>query len=193
MPPLGDVERRVIEAARGCCERWGITKVTIDDIAAEAGVSRATLYRLFPGGRETLFEAMRVEETQEFLTQLTARLEGADDLEELLVRGVVEATVALRADEHLQLMLLSEPGAVASELTVEGLPRIIRLTSEFLAPFLGPWVGERSDELAEWLTRTVISFFLVPSPHVDLADRESAARFVRRFLLPAFAPTTSRR
>jgi AcrR family transcriptional regulator len=168
-----------------------MSKVTVDDIAAEAGVSRATLYRLFPGGRDTLFEVVRVAETEEFLRRLTACLDGADSLEELLVRGLVEATGLLRSDEHLQLMLLSEPGAVAQELTVEGLPRILAVTSAFLAPLLGPFVGERSDELAEWLTRTVISFFLVPSVHTDLGDRRSAERFVRQFLLPAFQPTTS--
>ena len=34
---------RVLDAAKTCCERWGIAKVTVDDIATEAGVSRATL------------------------------------------------------------------------------------------------------------------------------------------------------
>jgi AcrR family transcriptional regulator len=48
--PAPSVEERVLDAAKVCIERWGMAKITIDDIANEAGVSRATLYRLFPGG-----------------------------------------------------------------------------------------------------------------------------------------------
>ena len=54
-----------------------IAKVTIDDIATEAGVSRATLYRLFPGGRDVLYDALRVRETEEFMAGLTERIQGA--------------------------------------------------------------------------------------------------------------------
>ena len=68
--PTSRAEGRVLDAAKRCCERWGIAKVTIDDIAAEAGVSRATLYRLFPGGKDVLFEALRVRELEEFFTEL---------------------------------------------------------------------------------------------------------------------------
>jgi AcrR family transcriptional regulator len=193
MAAPGELEARVIDAVRRCCERWGVSRMTIDDVAAEAGVSRATIYRLFPGGRDTLLEAMRVADTEGFLRLLTSKLEGAATLEEILVRGLVEATVALRSDEHLQLVLLSEPGALAQQLTVEGLPQIVALTGTFLAPWLGPFVGDRSDELAEWLTRCVISYFLVPSPHVDLGDRPSAEHFVRRFVLPAFESAVSGR
>ena len=51
-------ESRVLDAARRCVDRWGLGKLTIDDVATEAGVSRATLYRLFPGGMDVLFDAL---------------------------------------------------------------------------------------------------------------------------------------
>ena len=54
------VEDRVLDATERCCEKWGIAKVTVEDIAAESGVSRATIYRMFPGGKDVLFEALRV-------------------------------------------------------------------------------------------------------------------------------------
>ena len=53
--PAVSSEDRVLDAAKRCCERWGMAKVTVDDIAAEAGISRATLYRLFPGAKEVLY------------------------------------------------------------------------------------------------------------------------------------------
>lgn len=181
------VELRVIAAAKTCCERWGIEKVTIDDIANEAGVSRATLYRQFPGGKDVLFEALRVRELEEFFERLTAQVEGAVDLEDLLVRAVVAATHELRDDQHLAIMMASEPGDTLAQLTVEGLPRIMRVATVFLVPMVDPYLPRReSARLVELLSRLVISYFLAPSDHVDLGDADSARLFISTFILPAF-------
>ena len=67
------VELRVLHAAKACTERWGLDRLTIDDIAHASGVSRATIYRLFPGGKDVLFEALRVRELEEFFAELAAR------------------------------------------------------------------------------------------------------------------------
>lgn len=181
------LERRVLDAAKSCCEKWGLAKVTIDDIATESGVSRATLYRLFPGGKEVLFEALRLQELTDFFTRLSGHIDGAADLEELLVRTVVAATGELREDQHLSLMLASEPGDTLGQLTVEGLPRIMRVATVFLVPFVDPYLPRReSAALVELLSRLVISYFLAPSDHVDLGDPESARTFINTFILPAF-------
>ena len=185
--PQTSVEMRVIAAAKSCCERWGIEKVTIDDIANEAGVSRATLYRLFPGGKDVLFEALRVSELEDFFLRLTAQVDGAVDLEDLLVRAVVAATHELRDDQHLAIMMASEPGDTLSQLTVEGLPRIMRVATIFLVPMVEPFLPRReSARLVELLSRLVISYFLAPSDHVDLGDADSARLFISTFILPAF-------
>src|SRR5580765_5583642 len=153
------VEWRVLDAAKACCERWGYDKVTIDDIAAAARVSRATIYRMFPGGKDVLFEALRVRELEEFFARLLDRVEGASGLEELLVRAVVAATAELRADEHLAL---------------EGLPRIIRFANAFLAPLAEPYLDrDEARAVIDVLARLTISYFLAPSDSVDLGDPES--------------------
>jgi AcrR family transcriptional regulator len=172
---------RVLDAAETCCEKWGITKVTVDDIATEAGVSRATIYRLFPGGKDVLFEALRVRNLEDFFAVLRADVEGADSLEEVIARTVVGATRELRADDDLAAMLASEPGAVVADLTVEGLPRIIRFATAFLDPYLD---RARSRVLIDVLSRLTISYFLAPSDTVDLGDPASA----RAFLAPLLAP-----
>jgi AcrR family transcriptional regulator len=194
VPTGGSLEDRVLDATCRCCERWGIAKVTVEDIAAESGVSRATIYRMFPGGKDVLFEAMRVRELEDFFARLRSQIEGADSLEDLLVRAVVAATRELRADDHLALMLASEPGTVASDLTVEGLPRIIRLATAFLAPLADPYLPRsESRGVIDVLARLTISYFLSPSGHVDLGDEASARRFlapVLRAFRPALHSTT---
>ena len=188
-----DAERRVLDAAKQCCERWGFVKVTIDDIAAASGVSRATIYRMFPGGKDVLFEALRVRELEEFFAVLLAHVGGAESLEELLVGAVVVATQELRADEHLALMLASEPGETLSQLTVEGVPRIIRFATTFLAPLAEPFLVDRDESraLIDVLARLTISYFLAPSDVIDLADEESARAFLAPFLSPYLQGATT--
>ncbi len=184
----------MLDAAKQCIERWGVAKVTIDDIAAEARVSRATVYRLFPGGKDVLFDALRVRELEEFFTRLRSEVEGATTLEDLLVTTVVCATRELRADDHLAIMLSSEPGETVSQLTVEGLPRIIRVASAFLVPLVDPYLDRREGRaLIDVLARLVLSYFLAPSDDIDLGNEPSARAFLRPFLPhPSPRPITTR-
>jgi AcrR family transcriptional regulator len=177
-------EGRILDAAKACCERWGFAKVTIDDIAAESGVSRATLYRLFPGGKDVLFDALRVRELEEFFAVLASQVEATDNLEDLLVASVVAATRELQADQHLALMMASEPGEALSQLTVAGLPRIIRMATVTLTPLVASYVPpSTATRLIDVLARLTISYFLAPSADVDLSDEASA----RAFLHPVIA------
>jgi len=177
-------EVNVLEAVQTCVERWGIDKVTADDIAKESGVSRATLYRMYPGGKEVIYEALRVYELDHLFGVLLANIDGARSLEDLLVSAVTCATVELRNNKHLAIMLSSEPGAVVGELTVEGLPRIVRVSSSYLAPFVDRFLPpEQSRWLIDVVVRLVISYFLSPDESVDLGDEESARAFLAPFVL----------
>ncbi len=109
---------------------------------------------------------------------------------DLLVRTVVHATRELRADDHLAIMMASAPGEMIGELTVGGLPRIIRVATVFIAPLLDPYLGRtESLRLVDVMARLVISYFLAPSDLVDLSDGEHAAEFIDAFILPTFTTT----
>ena len=187
-----DLETRILDAAKRCCEQWGVAKVTIDDIAAASGASRATIYRLFPGGKDVLFEALRVRELTDFFDVLTAAVAsmtpGDDDFESLVVALVTTATRELRADHHLAVMLATEPGETLGQLTVEGLPRIIRVAGDYLVPLVKPYV-EPADPavLIDLLVRLTISYFLAPSDLVDLGDPDSARSILRPSLQAFFS------
>ena len=48
------VRERVLEASLVCIGRYGLARTTVDGVAQAAGVSRATIYRHFPGGRDQI-------------------------------------------------------------------------------------------------------------------------------------------
>jgi AcrR family transcriptional regulator len=183
-----NMETRLLDAARQCCDRWGISKVTVDDIAAQAGVSRATLYRVFPGGRDVLFAALRARDVGVFLAGLDDDVRGATSLEDFVVGMLVGATRRLRADAHLQLMLASHPGEVARELGIDGLANIVDQVATVFGPRLRRFLdAEAAVDLAEWVSRMVLSFYLAPSARLDLADVDQVRAFVARFILPGFS------
>lgn len=181
-------EIAVLEAVKTCCERWGIDKTTIDDIAKESGISRASLYRMFPGGRDVIFEAHRVYELDEFFSTLLAevvdyRTTVDPTLHGLLARTVSVAMRELSTDQHLAAMLASEPGEVINELTVAGMPRIIRVATTYMTPLVDEYLPRREARaLIELTVRLVISYFLAPSDHVDLCDEAQAYRFIEPFI-----------
>jgi len=173
------LEQRILDATKACCEKWGHSKVTADDIAAAAGISRATLYRVFPGGKDVVFDALRVRELESFFGRLRDGLAGAESLGDVVVAAVVTATRELRADDHLAAMMASAPGDALGELTVDGLPRIVRMATVTLTPFVSPFLSPREGRrLIDVLARLTISYFLAPSDDLDLGDPDQARAFL---------------
>ena len=60
-------------------------------MAREAGVSRATIYRTFPGGRDEVVEATVAWAVARFYLGLLEHLVGVSSLEDVLERGMMFA------------------------------------------------------------------------------------------------------
>lgn len=181
-----EAECSVLDATVACVERLGFNKVTMDHICAEAKVSRATVYRMFPGGRDVLFEAVRVRSLADFFTVLRAHVEGAESLDDVLVQCVTVAYAELMADQQLATMLATEPGETLGDLTVNGVSRIVRVAAEFMTPLLQPFVAQQqAEEIVEIMCRLVISAFLAPSPLLDFSNEIVVRRLVQTYLVAA--------
>jgi AcrR family transcriptional regulator len=179
--PVGSSKRRVIDAADTCVCRWGWSKTTVGDVAAEASMSRATLYRAFPGGRDSIFDALRRHRELSFFHGLLGPLSAGTDLETVLTETIVAAAIALRDDEHFQHQLANDPGPLLQQLTFAGLGRILGASRVFVAPHFCRFVSRRdANRLAEWATRIVLSYVVLPADHLDLTDPVSVRTFLRR-------------
>ena len=178
-----EVETRVLDATKLAIEKWGVSRFTVADVCDLSNVSRATVYRMFPGGKEVLLEALHVRSLDEFFSTLLDRADGAKSLEDLLMRCIVSATTELRNDQHLAMMLATEPGTTLMQFTIDGLSRIVRVAASYLAPLVAAFLPKReADALVEVLARLVISYFLTPSEHFDFTNELSVKKFLNTYI-----------
>jgi AcrR family transcriptional regulator len=176
--------QRILEATYACVARWGLAKTTVEDAAREAGLSRATVYRYFPGGRDELIDAVVSWQFLLFFVRLYEEVHGAGSLEEVLDRGLLFARRSLLEHEVLQKMLEVEPEVLMPKLTVES-NRTVGLIAGFLVPYLhehGMAPGVEIHEAADFLARMLLSYISSPG-HWDLTDPDQVATLVRTELL----------
>jgi AcrR family transcriptional regulator len=176
--------QRILEATYACVARWGLSKTTVEDAAREAGLSRATVYRYFPGGRDELIDAVVSWQFLLFFVRLYEEVHGAASLEEVLDRGLAFARRSLSEHEVLQKMLETEPDVLMPKLTVES-NRTVGLIAGFLVPYLhehGMAEGVEIHVAADFLARMILSYISSPG-HWDLGDPDQVATLVRTELL----------
>lgn len=182
---LSPHRERVVDATLVCLARHGTLKTTVDDIARQAGLSRATVYRAFPGGRDEVLAAVVDTEMARLFSALGVRLGEARDLTEALVAGIVEASSRIRDHAALGFLVAHEPEMVLGHLAFDESDRLLATASRFTAPFLARWMSPaEAGRVAEWATRIVLSYAIAPSEHTDLTDPVQATRLVETFVMP---------
>jgi AcrR family transcriptional regulator len=183
------LDARIVAGTLRCVSRAGVRRTTLDDIAHEAGWSRATIYRLFPGGRDVLLLAVLDAEVQRLLRAMRGRLDGAGTLEEALVLAIGGTAEALRDHDALQYLLANEPGVVLPHLSFDGLDPLLERAVAFLAPHLRRFLPEdRARRAAEWAARLVVAYAADPEAPIDLTDEADVRRLVSTFVLPGLTP-----
>jgi AcrR family transcriptional regulator len=179
------VEDRLAAALLRCIARWGLTKTTIEDIAREAGVSRATAYRVFPGGKAAILDAAVRAEVRTLAGEVMAKAGAAGDAEQCVVAVLVHAYRSLSGHPALRFMLDHEPVVLEQYLGFERQGELFVAAGELLSPALGDHLPEReTGTVAVWLCRLVLSYLQTPSPALDLTSEADVRRLVRTFVLP---------
>ena len=175
------VRERILEATYACIARAGLAKTTMEDAAREAGLSRATVYRHFPGGRDELVREVIAWETARFFIRLAEAVAGARGFAQLLEEALLFAHRAITDHEVLQKVLQTEPERLLPTLTVES-DKIRVLISAFLVPYLSaePRLREglAAAEAADYVARMLLSWIASPG-RWDLTDRGQVRTLVR--------------
>jgi len=187
------VRVRVIDSALDCIARQGVAKTTLDDVARQAGCSRATVYRVFPGGKEGVLSAVVDTEVSRFFSALAVRMGQAGDLEDVLVEGMTEAATRITRHGALSYLLCHEPEVVLPQLAFARMDDVLATASAFTSPFLGRWLDhDEAVRVAEWAARIVVSYLACPAEDVDLTNISEVRALVRTFVLPGIRSLSER-
>src|SRR3954464_1502302 len=110
---------RLLGATYRCVERFGLAKTTVEDVVKESGVSRATIYRQFPGGRDELLLETVGWELANYFNELADHVRDAPDLAELLQRGLAFAHRSVAEHTVLRKIMDTEPERLMPLLSTE--------------------------------------------------------------------------
>ncbi|HWJ98525.1 MAG TPA: TetR/AcrR family transcriptional regulator [Acidimicrobiales bacterium] len=187
-----EVEARILDAALVLVARWGVAKTALGDVAKEAGCSRATLYRAFPGGKQHLFVALATRELLTYRRGILDAIDAADELGDALTRALVVAARLLHDHDAAQFILEHEPELLLPFLGFHQVDVLYRETATAFGPhlerFLPDASAERAEWAAEWASRLFITYLFNPHERRDLAVIDDARSLIETFVLPALAP-----
>ncbi|MFI6502568.1 TetR/AcrR family transcriptional regulator [Nonomuraea typhae] len=172
---------RLIQAAMDCVAAYGYRKTSLSDVAARAGVSRATVYRAI-GSKDRLGELIVRHEGARFIEEVR-RIFAADVPPEEQIAAAVEFALEFTSGHDvLQRMLMEEPEELFTMLIERpGHTAFITFLTEGMAPLLaaGPHahlLRVAPAQAVEFTTRVVLS--LIAHPTTTLGGSREIARFI---------------
>jgi AcrR family transcriptional regulator len=186
--PAPELAERILDGTLVLVARWGTAKTALADVAKQAGCSRATLYRAFPGGKAHLMASLADRELAAYLGGVLDAVDEAESLEDALTMALVVGARSIRDHAAAQFIIEHEPGVLVPFLGFHEVEHLYRHVRAVATPHLERFLpAERAEWAAEWAARLFITYLFNPAEHRDLAVEADARMLVRRFILPAFA------
>ncbi|MFF4234696.1 TetR/AcrR family transcriptional regulator [Actinomadura geliboluensis] len=179
---------RILDAALRSFETYGPRRTTMDDVARESGLGRATIYRRFPT-KGDLVTGVLLREARRFFAELDEAVAALPTLEERLVEGFAVTLRISREQRLITRLMVVEPELILPHSTVKAGP-LLAAARGYLAGRLrtaqrlgAAPAGVDPELVAEILVRLTHSLVLTPEGHIPLDD-EGARAFARHYLLP---------
>ncbi|TLG14292.1 helix-turn-helix transcriptional regulator [Nocardia cyriacigeorgica] len=161
---------RIEAAATELFLERGIDDVGVDEVAARAGCSRATLYR-HVGGKAALVDAVLARSATTVSERVAAAVAPHTGARQV-VEAILASVAAIRADPVLSRWVTTRAAGGDGYLTA----------SPVLSRIAATLTGTADDGAAQWIVRVVLSLLTWPLP-----DAATEREVVRRFVAPGFA------
>lgn len=187
-PPAREAaQARLLEAAARCIVRDGPGSASISSVAAEAGVSRPTVYRYFADWQALLRETS-LQAHRDLARDLAAHIEGIEGAGAM----AVEAFVFLlhEKDKRPLLRALWHATTIDGVLLAESTEAdAIDLAGQALAPLVkaAGWSKAESRETIEWMLRVLLSLLVAPG---RVRSEPELRSMLERFLIPSLGIPT---
>ena len=164
---------RILDGAFEAVATFGLSRLTVEDVARQAGLSRQTLYRYF-GSKDELIGALVIRELEAFLDGVRAAHARHTDLEAAMGEAALFCLRTVREHPLLDRLLASEPETLLPYLTTRAGPVVARARG-VLEDLAAERVGVRSGlvhRTADVAVRAIVSYALTPSDDEpeDVAD-----------------------
>lgn len=181
---------RIVAAAAACFMRYGVAKTTVEDIAAAAGLSRATVYRSFTGGRDELILSVVLRDLAGYLDHLAERLRREQTAEAAIVEGVLDSVAWVREAPQVSPFLAPDSAGHAQAAVAGAAERVLELCCDYVRPYFD--LAQRQGMLRqgidvegsmEFLFRIISSMAVMPRTR----DAEATRRFLRTYVVPVLA------
>jgi AcrR family transcriptional regulator len=183
------LDTRILDAALGEFETYGLRRVSVEDVAKRAGVARTTIYRRF-SNKEQLLQAVILRECRRFLTGIAQATEGLASPEDAVVEGFVAGLQSARTHPLMTRVLQSEPEAFLPQLSMNG-GAVMLAARDILADRLRrarPAQAADHNAVAEVLLRVAVSLLLVPGGGLALDGEDAIRAFARDYLTRMLRP-----
>lgn len=172
--PTQAVER-LLDAAGRVFARDGVYTAKVNDVAAEAGCSRGTLYRYFADG-DALRVAFVDREARRIGVAVARRVRSISDPGRRLATAILAALEAVRDDEVLLAWFDPAEAGRTNRLAMQ-----VEVVSSLLEPLVREVHGRAGSALAtEWVVRIILSLLAHPTDPVD--ERRMIERYLLRSL-----------
>jgi AcrR family transcriptional regulator len=167
--------------------------ISMESVAQRAEVSRATLYRAFPGGRPSLVRLVFATEISRVLAAVAVGVAQSATLDEASLSFLTTTWHHLAHHDGIRTLVSVNPDFIADRLRfAKGQRTLDELTGQ-LAPLFARWVGARpARRIAELLLRVLFSYWLEASEDVKWEDPASVAAFYDRHIAPGVAALADR-
>jgi TetR/AcrR family transcriptional repressor of uid operon len=183
------ISQRILDAALELVAASGLRHLTMDDVAARAGVGRMTVYRRF-GSRQQLTDALAIRECRRCLSEIGAALDPGKPIDERAADLFVATLRVISEHPLLERLARVEPDALLHELNRDG-SAVFRLVRDFLvaqirsAQAAGELIDGDPEPLAEIAVRLGASFVLMPDSVIAAGDEERTRESIRALIAPA--------